>query len=69
MPAHPPHDRLRGAGLAPVLSTCDFTEWEAATSCTLGHHHSRLLDPDHDFEAHYRLGSAGLILLLNIRGR
>jgi len=69
MPAHPPHGRLRGAGLAQVLSTCDFAEWEAATSCTLGHHRSHLLDPDEGFEAHYRLGSAGPLQVLHIRGR
>ena len=69
MPAHPPHHPLRGAGLAQVLSTSDFAEWEAATSCTLGHHRSHLLDPDEGFEAHYRLGSAGPLQVLHIRGR
>jgi len=69
MPAQLPYDRLRGTGLAQVLSTSDFAEWEAATSCTLGHHRSRLLDPNEGFEAHYRLGSAGPLQVLHIRGR
>lgn len=69
MPAQPPHDPLRGAGLTQVLATSDFAEWEAATSHTLGHHHSRLLDPHQGFEAHYHLGSAGPLQMLHIRGR
>jgi hypothetical protein len=65
----PPHDRLRGAGLGQVLSTSDFAEWEAATSCKLGHHRGHLVDPDESFEAHYRLGRAGPLQVLHIRGR
>lgn len=69
MSAQRPHDPLRGAGLAQVLATSDFAEWEAATSRTLGHHHSRLLEPDTGFEACYRLGRAGALQVLHIRGR
>jgi AraC-like DNA-binding protein len=62
-------DPLRGAGLAPVLATRDFAEWEEATNRALGHHRSRLVGQAKGFEAHYRIGWAGPLQVLHIRGR
>jgi AraC-like DNA-binding protein len=69
MPHIPLREPLRGTGLAPLLSTGDFAEWEEATHRTLGHHRSRLVGQAGGFEAHYRLGWAGPLQVLHIRGR
>lgn len=52
-----------------MLSTRDFGEWDEATNRTLGDHRSRLIAQDQGFEAHYRLGWAGPLQVLHIRGR
>jgi AraC-like DNA-binding protein len=56
------------SGLSQVLATKDFGEWETTTARTLGHHRSRLLEPQTCFQARYRLGRADALGVLHIQG-
>lgn len=56
------------SSLSQVLATRDFGEWEATTTRTLGHHRSRLLEPETCFHARYSLGRAGALAVLHIQG-
>ena len=51
-----------------MLNTQDFGCWEAAVATTLGHHHSELLSPTKQFQAHFRVGQVGAFSVLHMRG-
>ena len=52
-----------------MLNTRDFGCWKAAVETTLGHHHSELLSPTKQFQAHFRVGQVGAFSVLHLQGR
>ncbi len=67
--AAPPTVQPFANGLAPVLDTEEFSEWEAAVASTLGHHRSELLSPREPFHARLRAGALGGYGMVRIQGR
>ncbi|MEB3155840.1 MAG: helix-turn-helix domain-containing protein [Cyanobacteriota bacterium] len=67
--AAPLHIAPADIGLAPVLDTEDFSQWEASVTTTLGHHRSELLSPRQPFHACLRAGALGGYGVVGIQGR
>jgi len=51
------------------LDTGDFGLWHASVEQTLGHHHSHLFSPTHDFQAHMRFGRVDDLGVMHLSGK